>query len=138
MIKVNPDRNAIVYYLWEKGYTVDQIALEVGIPRSTVGYYVRKFNKYAKDGRPIVFPQNPLQKSKEDKATKTQSALRKILSLGNLIIFLKSGRLQELYYALSISKLLKELEKDFFSLTPEEISAFIEALGIQIEKTGQQ
>ena len=55
MIQENTDRNILVYELWTKGRTIDEIASETAIPRSTVGYYVRKFNKRAKSGEPIVF-----------------------------------------------------------------------------------
>ncbi|HKM50425.1 MAG TPA: hypothetical protein VJZ75_04530 [Candidatus Bathyarchaeia archaeon] len=58
MIPVNYERNRQVYLLWEQGYSVEEIASVTAIPRSTVGYYVRKFNLYAKDGRPIVLPQS--------------------------------------------------------------------------------
>ena len=57
MIQENTDRNILVYELWTKGRTIDEIASETNIPRSTVGYYIRKFNKHAKSGEPIVFQQ---------------------------------------------------------------------------------
>jgi len=54
MIQENPDRNFLIYEMWTNGSTIDEISFETGIPRSTVGYYVRKFNKCAKSGEPIV------------------------------------------------------------------------------------
>lgn len=53
MVKENLDRNFIVNELWRQGRTVDEISFETGIPRSTVGYYIRKFNQSAKSGKPI-------------------------------------------------------------------------------------
>ena len=45
MVLINPERETVIYELWKTGHTVDEIADQTGIPRSTVGYYVRKFNK---------------------------------------------------------------------------------------------
>jgi predicted transcriptional regulator len=120
MFRTNPLRSAVIYSLWEKGYTVDQIALETGVPRSTVGYYVRKFNKYAKDGRPVVIPQG----SRDDESSALTSAMMKLIGLTNLIQMLNAGEYQKVYYVLSIMKLLKELR---LFLTPEENRALKEA-----------
>ena len=88
MYKSNPDRNAIIYELWEKGNTVSEISLMTGIPRSSVGYYVRKFNKYAKDGRPVVLP----QKQKAGKSTVLNSAVTKWLAFDTIIDIVNAGK----------------------------------------------
>jgi transposase len=56
MYFTNSERNRVIYELWEKNLTVEEISSNTGIPRSTVGYYVRKFNKLAAKGKPVVFP----------------------------------------------------------------------------------
>jgi len=128
MVRTNPGRNAIVYSLWEQGKTVDQISFFTGVPRSTVGYYVRKFNKYAKDGRSVVIPQI----GREDKSGLLTLALNKSIMLGMMIDLMKSGKLEEAYYRLSIWKLLVEMG---LMLTPEEIGALQEAfLGTQLQE----
>lgn len=128
MIKPNPNRNEIIYSLWEQGYTVDQIALRAGIPRSTVGYYVRKFNRYAKDGRITVIP----QENRKDTSGTLASVIFKCVGLSNLLDMLKSGKVEEAYYLLSICKLLKEIERDLLP-TSEEVKSIERALGINKE-----
>ncbi|MCK4952885.1 hypothetical protein KAS14_03800 [Candidatus Bathyarchaeota archaeon] len=123
MYKTNPDRNAIIYEQWEKGNTVSEIHLRTGIPRSTVGYYVRKFNKYAKDGRPVVLP----QKREAGKSNVLVSATKKWFAFDTIIDMLKSGEVEKLYYLLSVIKLIKELG-DQILFTQEENKAFFEAL----------
>jgi hypothetical protein len=66
MVKENPDRNFLVHELWKQGRTVDEISFETGIPRSTVGYYIRKFNQCAKSGKPI--PITPAAHPQNDQA----------------------------------------------------------------------
>ena len=41
----NPERERLIYRYWVQGHTIDEISMLTGIPRSSVGYYVRKFNK---------------------------------------------------------------------------------------------
>ena len=56
MYTPNLERNKRIYELWENGRTVDRISFLTGVPRSTVGYYVRKFNRLAVEGKTVVFP----------------------------------------------------------------------------------
>lgn len=56
MIK-NPRREERIYHLWKKGLTIDYISLIEGIPRSSVGYYVKKFNKIGPNLRALKVPQ---------------------------------------------------------------------------------
>ena len=123
MFKLNPNRNAIIYELWEKGNTVNQISLRTGIPRSTVGYYVRKFNKYAKDGRPVVLP----QMREGGKSNILNSAINKWQGFDIINEMIKSRDFEKLYYLLSVYKLIKELG-DQILFTKEESKAFFEAL----------
>ena len=64
MIRQNIYRNKIIYELWERGWTVKQIAAEAGIPEGTVAYYVRKFNKATAQGKPVVFPAGETARSR--------------------------------------------------------------------------
>ena len=106
MFLTNPERNERIYRLWEKGLTVDEIVHELpDIPRSTVGYYVRKFNRYAKEGRPIILP----QKAADHKQQVANSALTKIINMATVIEILKKGEDREFLRFLRIWKLLKEL-----------------------------
>lgn len=107
MIPSNVERNKVIYGLWEKGLTVDQISSMTGIPRSTVGYYVRKFSKLAMKGKPVVFP-----------STRKVSRDSRLHVLKEMIVqqmkykaykMLTEGNAQQLYYYLMDLKLLKEL-----------------------------
>lgn len=45
MVRANPERGKRIYEMWRLSETIDEISLATAIPRSTVGYYVRKFNR---------------------------------------------------------------------------------------------
>jgi hypothetical protein len=107
MYFANSERNRVIYELWETNLTVGEISSRTGIPRSTVGYYVRKFNKLAAKGKPVVFPDLSLvPRMPRDYAEDFQLISRlepKILrSIGH-------GDMEGLYCRLSAFKLLKEL-----------------------------
>jgi hypothetical protein len=55
MRKINAERNKLLFELWMQGHTIDEAALISDIPRSTVGYYFRKFKRYRKNGRALDF-----------------------------------------------------------------------------------
>ena len=124
MVKENPERNARIHELWELGLTVDKIALETGYPRSTVGYYTRKFNKKAKRGEPIILPRIV---EKPDSETLALQAVVKSKVLLNLTEMIRTGNLDSAYKYLMILKLLKELQRDLF-FTKEESEAFFKVL----------
>jgi hypothetical protein len=107
MYFTNSERNRVIYELWEKNLTVEEISSSTNIPRSTVGYYVRKFNRLAIEGKPVVFPglnQGARKQGSYTEDSSTMSLLRiKILGL------MGDGDWEGLYYRLSAFKLLKEL-----------------------------
>jgi len=124
MVKENPERNARIYELWELGITIEQIALETGYPRSTVGYYTRKFNKKAKRGEPIILPHID---ERPDSETLAQQAVIKSHVLIHLSEMIAAGNYDAAYKYLMIIKLSKELQRDIFP-TPEEREAFFKVL----------
>ena len=130
MIQENTDRNILVYELWKKGYTIDEIAFETAIPRSTVGYYVRKFNKCAKSGEPIVFQQVREQPDEKEMAVQ---AYAKTSIRFDLLKMVKNGEIDNVYKILMILKLWKELQRDIFP-TKEEKEAFHKNLVYVIEQ----
>jgi hypothetical protein len=125
MVRENTDRNVVVYELWKKGCTIDEIAFETAIPRSTVGYYVRKFNKRAKSGEPIVFQQ--VREPPDEKVMAVQAFI-KSSTFFNLLKMLENGEIDKVYKMLMILKLSKELQRDIFP-TKEEGEAFLKNLG---------
>jgi len=52
-ISPNLDRNDSLYECWMKGETIEQAAERNGIPISTVGYYFKKFDRYARRGQAV-------------------------------------------------------------------------------------
>jgi hypothetical protein len=101
--ETNLDRNNKIYTLWEEGKTVDEISISVGIPRSTAGYYVRKFNQAARQGKTLPLPTKPKQ---EDVV---QDLLAKVFVADRILNVIKSNDLQKIYYYLASMKLFSEL-----------------------------
>ena len=105
MYSTNVDRNKVIYELWERKLTVEQISSSTNIPRSTVGYYVRKFNRLAAQGKPVVF-QGLNQSVREQDPTDDMA--RELLR----VMIIKEARVDDwkvLYLRLKVVKLLKEL-----------------------------
>jgi hypothetical protein len=131
MIRPNADRNQRIYRLWEKGYTIDQAAAELpDIPRSSIGYYYRKFTRYAKKGLPIAIPQrtqDPQERSKEA----FESVMMKLVGIERIMESLHSGEEAEYaYHVVSLIKMMKEL--NLFA-TPEEAKALLGNMGKAIQ-----
>ena len=124
----NPERERLIYRYWRLGYTVDRISRLTGIPRSSVGYYVRKFNKkYGESIRlrrklsPILMGVDESPKMSEDKLV--ESAVLKMISLKSFFDIIsplvKQGRYKDLYYLLRCMKLMGEMLQPL-TFTPEE------------------
>ena len=120
MFQENTNRNFLVYDLWTKGRTINEIAFETAIPRSTVGYYVRKFNMRAKSGEPIVFQQVREQPDEKAMAVK---AYTKSNFYNELLKLAARGEIDKVYKILMVRKLEKELRRELFP-TKEEREAF--------------
>ena len=133
MYTPNPERNGIIYELWEKNLTVDHISSRTGIPRSTVGYYVRKFNKLAVEGKPIVFPrERKIASARRDSPSSDFLPLLKEMTVrkvqAHMLTMLSDGRYQKLYYLLMDLKLIKELDSVVIS---EALEKAIKSLELQ-------
>jgi len=126
--KRNVERERLIYRYWRLGYTVDRISRLTGIPRSSVGYYVRKFNKkYGERVRlqrklsPILMGVDESPKMSEDKLV--ESAVLKMVSLKSFFDIIsplvKQGRYRDLYYLLRCMKLMGEMLQSLM-FTPEE------------------
>jgi hypothetical protein len=128
MIRPNADRNQRIYRLWEKGYTIDQAAAELpDIPRSTIGYYCRKFTQYAKKELPIAIPQRTQEPGKEV----LESGITKLVGIERIFESLHSAEEAEYaYHVLSLIKMMKELN---LFLRPEESKAIRENMAKAIE-----
>ena len=120
MFLENADRGFLIYELWEKGLSIDSISLKTGIPRSTVGYYVRKFNKAARRGEPITFPEPG---KKRDEKAAAVSGFIKAGSFLEILEMLKRQELDKVYKLLSIMKLLNDLQR-YVIPSAEEREAF--------------
>ena len=124
MVKENTERNARIYELWELGLTIDKIAWETGYPRSTVGYYIRKFNKKAIRGEPIILPHVVEGPGSE---TLALQAFIKSNAFVKLTETVSAGDFDSAYKFLMVLKLVKELQRDLFP-TKEEGEAFLKIL----------
>ena len=124
----NVERERLIYRYWRLGYTVDRISRLTGIPRNSVGYYVRKFNKkYGGNIRlrrklsPILMGVDEGAEMSEDKLVK--SAVSKMVGLKGFFDIIsplvREGRYRDLYYLLKCMKLMEGLLQPLM-FTPEE------------------
>lgn len=113
MYRRNLERNRAIYELWERGLTVDKIASLTGVPRSTVGYYVRKFNRLAAEGKPIVLPQESKALRETSTLSETSQLVKEMAIKGirtNTIKLLMAGEYEQVYHLLMDWKLIRDLE----------------------------
>ena len=106
MYTSNVERNRIIYDLWEKNLTVNQISSTTGIPRSTVGYYVRKFNRLAVEGKPVVFP--GARQARGDRVISPLTTMIATDFKWKIRKMFQEGNVEEVYHCLMSLKLMKE------------------------------
>ena len=109
MIRENASRGFAIHDLWERGRSIDNIASETGIPRSTVGYYVRKFNKSARKGEPIT---THISTTKKDERLVAVLGVVKHTIMQGFLGKLNQGDYNNAYQVLLILKLVRELQGD--------------------------
>jgi len=140
-MKENIERNKRIYELWNLGHTIEEISLITGIPRSTVGYYVKKFKKYENEGKPLKLAassKHDISRNEPASSNALGSFLMKFISLQEVPkwtnALLNRGEFDKLYYFLMSIKCAFELDK-YFRLTPEESKFHKEIL--RAFKTGE-
>jgi len=124
----NPERERLVYRYWVQGHTIDEISRLTGIPRSSVGYYVRKFNRKYGGGNRLQGKFSPIlivahESSKLNEAKLVDSAVFKMISLKSFFDIIspliREEKYRDLYYLLRCMKLMSEMLQPLM-LTPEE------------------
>ncbi len=120
--KPNVERNEKLYFYWKSGYTVEKTSAVTGIPGSSVGYYFNKFNKCAREGKPIAFPQQDVRVKFAEQSGSDYDwrVYKNFLNCKNAMRIMADNKFEELFYRLSCMKLLKELWNEEFSMTDEE------------------
>ena len=134
MVKENLYSNLVIHKLWEDGCTIDEITLETGIPRSTVGYYVRKFKRRASRGEPIAYA--PANEKPNEKSMAVQAFAKALASQRLFQMLGEEDGLDKVYKLLMITKLVKELQREIFA-TEEERKAFLNKFGYVLEQITQ-
>ena len=125
----NVEREEKVYQLWRSRATIDQISLQTRIPRSTVGYYVKKFKR---SGRQRLVPE-PVAPSAAGVST-FQALLTKVFFTRNVIELLVSGDFAKLYYFIQSYKMLMQMQSHL-KFTKEEIDLFQKATNPPVSRT---
>lgn len=131
-MKENVERSRRIYELWSLGYTIEEISSMTGIPRSTVGYYVKKFKKKHEGERRGLRP-IALETEKSEPASSDVLGSMLVKALGFQKIkekveeLMGRGEYEKLYYFLMSIKCLIELCK-YFKLTPEELKSYYKVL----------
>ena len=133
---VNEERNQKILELWKQGHTIEGTSVLLNMPRSTVGYYYKKFGKRSKNGLYSSEDTRARRRTVENYQV-TFSALAKIISYDGIIKMIKEGDYTRTYYYLAGLKLLIELWK-YHQLTPEELQALVEALKTDFKPTEQR
>jgi hypothetical protein len=125
MPTLNVERNKRIQNLWILGQTIDQISLSTGIPRSTVGYYVKKFNK---SGRRLQPPPSVTQTGFE--ASPSESAALKTFFLQEVARLIIDRDYQKLHYFLVSYKTMIQMQS-YLKFTEEERKVLQNALSGQ-------
>jgi hypothetical protein len=140
MVRPNPEREKDIRRLWELGKTIDYIARVTGIPRSSVGYFVTKFNKDV--GKRTVSPRERLLSgsgpSKDSPNGESQgrsaSAFLKILSGGDVLVRIQSligsGDFEKAFYLMASLELFPRIMK-MIQPTDDELAALLKDLTSQ-------
>jgi len=149
MFATNPEREKTIYDLWRTRHTIDEIADLTRVPRSTVGYYVRRFNKnLRKQGLKLDGDLNPLlikPKSVENESTppivKRLSGDYKISSLIQIMDTIQelenTKEYDQIYYFLHSLQLFPKVLECFKAIPGEEnqlIDKFIKSNKDKINK----
>lgn len=97
-----------------------------GIPRSTVGYYFRKFNKKGERDFDSQRFEKEVKETEKEKSNRLDMVNLKLMFQRQISEIMKIDNYQEQYYALGTFKLLMELSK-YYNLTPEESRVFFDS-----------
>jgi len=126
----NVEREEKVYQLRRSGATIDQISLQTRIPRSTVGYYVRKFKRSSRQ-RLVPDPVAP----SEAGVSMLESLIPKVFFfIHNFGKLLTSEDFVKLYYFIQIYKMLMQMQS-YLKFTKEQIDLFQKALNVPVSET---
>jgi hypothetical protein len=137
MKPANVERNKKIHDLWLLGQTIDQISMVTGIPRSTVGYYVRKFKR---TGQGSGIQRSITPQSSPDIST-SESILMKTIFFSKVLELVKDGDFERLYYFLHSYKMLMQMQsyikltEDEQKLLQEAMSEFKEKMDVGAEST---
>lgn len=125
MFKKNNFRDYIVYRLYLEGYTINEIALKTGIPRSSVGHRVKRIREH-----------NPTM-SKPIKKPNTTMAL-----LDHMYISMlgedASVRLTKLWVQKQYSQIKELVEAYFAAIRLQENISTIKAIGEEFKRFTRQ
>jgi hypothetical protein len=110
----------------------------LNIPKSTIGYYYKKFGKRPKNGLfySSGVPETTRRTVENDQET-VISILAKALTIQRILEVFREEDYIKTYYFLAAVKLLIELNK-YLRLTPEELRMFDEALKTGFKPSAQQ
>jgi len=124
--------------MWKLGRTIAETSVLLNIPKSTVGYYYKKFGKRPKNG--FFYNSGVLgttRRTMENDQETVISILAKALTMQRILEVFREEDYIKTYYFLAAVKLLIELNK-YLKLTPEELRMFDEALKTSFKPSAQQ
>lgn len=138
MVRSNPERQKKIEILWRQGLTVEKIARATGIPRSSVGHYVRKLNLDMRRGRTsrsdrkesnvatatVLGPSTHHEsREKTDPASDLVYNFLKVVSFSKLMgvasELFNAGRYDQLYYLYKSTLLFQDIT-EMYRLSPEQ------------------
>lgn len=128
----NIERDKKLFELWRSNLTIDDASFQSGIPRSTVGYYYKKFGKqHGKEvsmtGKSREYSDSSSKSINEAKLPVDTflSSIAKNRAFTQILSMMYSGKYVESYYYLMSLKLFKDVIK-LYNFTPEEMKLLIE------------
>ncbi|HXQ92599.1 MAG TPA: hypothetical protein VN739_06305 [Nitrososphaerales archaeon] len=115
MIPPNFERNDVIRECWEQHLTIEETAARTHIPKSSVGYFYKKLDRYAREGKPL--PARP--------ASRKEQVLQRLDDLELKSEFLKKVEQLEKKgnFAAARELILLQKEKEQSGLTGERIDS---------------
>jgi len=110
-------REPTILQHWQLGFTIDKISAMTGIPRSTVGYYVKKFRREYGSPNQKNTPKPAVERSKDERLNAEALKIKFMKMMPELV---KKGGYREIVDCVDAYFAAKRLERELSLYRPGE------------------